>query len=143
MEEKEIPVLSDKQIKPTDELIFSIIGDRKSLWHSIMDHIKENYNDAAGEWNYYNDGKRWLFKLIRKKKTIFWISLIENTFRVTFWFGDKAESLIEGSELPDNIKNEFKTAKRYGYIRGVTITMDSTDDVDNAVKLIEIKVKVK
>jgi hypothetical protein len=45
---------------------------------------------------------------VRKKKTIFWISLIENTFQVTFYFGDKAEPLIEKSELPEKIKVEFK-----------------------------------
>jgi hypothetical protein len=136
-------ILSDKNIKPTDDFIFSVIGNGKILWQSIMKHAVENYPGSAGEWNYYNDGKSWLFKLVRKKKTVFWISLIEDTFQVTFYFGDKAEPLIEQSELPEKIKEEFKSAKRYGAIRGITVLMKESADVKNVEKLIAIKSSLK
>ena len=80
--------------------------------------------NSSGEWNYYNDGKRWLFKMIWKKKTVFWISIPESAFRVTFWFGDKAEPLITGSDLPEVIKNDFKTSKKYGAVRAVSIIVN-------------------
>ncbi len=50
-------IFSDKSIKPTDELIFSIIGTNKDLWRSIMQHAAKHYSGSAGEWNYYNDVK--------------------------------------------------------------------------------------
>ena len=136
-------ILSDKSIKPSDDLIFSIIGSSQILWQSIMKHAMENYSGSSGEWNYYNDGKRWLFKLVRKKKTIFWISLIEETFQVTFYFGDKAEPMIEKSDLPERIKDEFKSAKRYGAIRGITVLMKETTDVENVQRLMAIKSSLK
>jgi hypothetical protein len=143
MAEKENLMLSDKQIIPTDEYIFSIIGDKKNLWQSIMNYASENYKDVSGSWNYYNDGKQWLFKLVQKKKTIFWLGVLKDTFRVTFYFGDKAELLIESSDLPGDIKDDFKTAKRYGSIRPVSIKMNDQRDVDNVLKLIAIKYKIK
>ncbi|MCX6255283.1 MAG: DUF3788 family protein [Bacteroidia bacterium] len=143
MSEKENLMLSDKQIIPTDEYIFSIIGDKKSLWQSIMNYMRDNYKDSSGEWNYYNDGKRWLFKMVRKKKTIFWIGVLEDTFRVTFWFSDKAEPLINNSNLPEKIKKDFKTSKKYGATRAVSIVMNDRADVDNVLKLILIKSKIK
>jgi hypothetical protein len=143
MSEKENLILSDKQIIPNDEYIFSIIGDKKSLWQSIMNYASENYKDISGSWNYYNDGKQWLFKLVYKKKTIFWAGILKDTFRITFWFGDKAEPLIEGSNLPELIKDDFKTARKYGSIRGVSIKVHEQADVDNVLKLIEIKHKIK
>jgi hypothetical protein len=136
-------ILSDKSIKPSDDLIFSIIGGRKDLWQSLMKHADENYTGSAGDWNYYNDGKRWLFKLVRKKKTVFWISLIEDTFQVTFYFGDKAEPMIDKSDLPEKIKDEFKSAKRYGAIRGITVIMKEVADVKNVAKLMAIKSALK
>ena len=63
-------ILSNKQIMPTDDYIFSIIGEKKILWQAIMSYVSEKYNDTSGSWNYYNDGKQWLFKLVQKKKTI-------------------------------------------------------------------------
>ncbi len=143
MSEKENLVLSDKQIAPTDDYIFSIIGEKRILWQSIINYASENYKDISGSWNYYNDGKQWLFKLLQKKKTILWAGILKDTFRITFWFGDKTEPLIESSDLPQTIKDDFKTAKKYGSIRAVSIKMNDHADVDNVLKLIAIKHKIK
>jgi hypothetical protein len=136
-------LLSDREIYPTDEYIFSIIGDKKVFWQSIMNHMTDNYKDALGQWNYYNDGKRWLFKMTHKKKTIFWAGILTDTFRITFYLGNKADTIIENSDLPQSIKEEFKTAKKYGLIRPVTFTIKEKTDVDNVLKMISIKSKIK
>lgn len=143
MSEKETILLSDKEIFPTDEYIFSIIGEKKILWQSIMDQMISNYKDSSGKWNFYNDGKRWLFKMVLKKKTIFWAAILADTFRITFYFGNKAESFIEASDLPQIMKDEFRTAKRYGLIRPVSFKILNKTDVENVQKLIAIKLKIK
>lgn len=136
-------MLSDKEIFPTDEVLFSIIGKKMDLWQILMNSVKEKYPDSAGGWNYYNDGKRWLFKMTRKKKTMFWTTIFEDTFRVTFYFGDKGEPLIFESDLPELIKTDFKTTKRYGLLRAITIIVNGQSDIDNVLKLILIKLKIK
>jgi Protein of unknown function (DUF3788) len=143
MAENEKTILSDKSVVPTDDFIFSIIGERKVHWLRIMNYLSENYPDASGSWNYYNDGKQWLFKYVRKKKTIFWASLLIDTFRITFYLGNKAEPVIENSDLPKSVKEEFKTAKRYGLIRPVTFIIRNEEDVDNVLKMIVLKIKLK
>jgi hypothetical protein len=135
-------VLSDKSVIPTDEHIYSYIGEKRFDWQRILNYASENYNDT-GSWNYYNDGKQWLFKLVNKKKTIFWAGILADTFRITFYFGDKVEPLMAESDLPEKIRDEFKSAKRYGAIRAVSITVRNQEDVDNILKLIVIKHKLK
>ena len=143
MTEKEKPLLSDKSIIPTDEYIFSLIGNNRLHWKKIMDHVSENYKDTSGSWNYYNDGKKWLFKMVHKKKTLFWAGITDKTFRITFYLGNKAEAIIENSDLPRNVREEFKTAERYGLIRPLTFLIKSETDVDNVLKMIAIKSKLK
>jgi hypothetical protein len=143
MAENEKIVLSDKSVIPDDEYIFSLIGNNKLHWKRIMGFVSENYKDTSGSWNYYNDGKQWLFKMVHKKKTIFWSGLIDKTFRITFYLGNKAEAIIENSDLPQTVRDEFKTAKRYGLIRPVTFVIKSEADVDNVLKMIDIKSKLK
>jgi hypothetical protein len=143
MAEKENLVLSDKQIIPTDDYIFSIIGEKKKLWQAIMGFISENYKDFSGTWNFYNDGKQWLFKMVHKKKTIFWAGVLKDAFRVTFYFGDKAEHLIDDSDLPVILKDNFKNGKRYGKIRAVSLKMSYLSDVESVKKLMAIKMKIK
>jgi len=136
-------VLGDRSIFPTEELIFSTIGDKTILWQKIMSYAHENYEDVAEEWRYYNDGNQWLFKLTRKKKTIFWLGLLRDTFRITFYFGDKAEPLIRSGDLPVEVKDNFMKAHRFGTLRPITMRISGTADAEIICKLIDIKLKLK
>jgi hypothetical protein len=136
-------VLSDKSVIPTDEIIFSYIGQKKALWKILMEYLSENHKDITGSWNYYNDGKSWLFKVVQKKKTIFWLTLLEDTFKITFYFGDKAEPVIEASNLPQICKDNFRNGPRYGKIRAITVKMDDLEDINSIKELIGIKKKMK
>ena len=136
-------VLTDPNVQPTEELIFSIIGENSVYWEQIIDYVYENHFDITEEWRFYNDGKSWLYRALRKKKTLYWIGVIKETFRVSFWFGDKAEPVLLASTLAVNIKDEFMIAQRYGNIRAISIEMRSPEDLENVLKLIELKAKIK
>jgi hypothetical protein len=143
MSEAENNLLNDKEIYPSDSYIFSIIGDKQIFWRSIMIYMHDNYKDSEGKWNYYNDGKRWLFKMVHKKKTVFWAGILNDTFRVTFYLGDKAETIIQNSDLPRSTKEEFRTAKKYGSIRPVSFVIKDKTDAGNVLKMIGLKSKLK
>jgi hypothetical protein len=136
-------VLTDKSVYPHDDLIFSLIGNNSVYWKRLLATIREAYPLSEGVWKYYNDGKNWLFRVILKKKTLFWIGVLEDTFRITFYFGDKAEPVIEKSTLPVDIKNAFKNGTRYGKIRAITIKVTCQEDIDNALLTVAIKTTVK
>jgi hypothetical protein len=143
MAEKEIILFSDPDVKPDQKLIFSKIGSKKKLWQALMSFMSENYKESEGTWNYYNDGKRWLFKMVLKKKTIFWATVLEGAFRITFYFGGKAEPVIVASDLSENAKQQYLTGPRYGKIRAITIPVNDMSDVSMIEKIIAIKVKLK
>ena len=143
MSENEKPVLGDKNIFPSDDYIQSIIGDKIVMWKKLSGYVKDNYKDITEEWRYYNDGKQWLFKMQQKKKTIFWASVLKDTFRITFYFGNKAEQAIEAISLPQKIKDGFRDARRFGALRPITTIVNGNEDLDNILKLIDVKVKLK
>lgn len=140
-------IFSDPLIEPNEEILFSIIGDKKELWQSILNYLHENHQDVSEVWRYYNDGKSWLFRTVKKKTTIFWIKVLTNTFTVAFYFSDKAESLIEKSDLPEKMKSDFRKAKKIkmgkGAIRSIVVEMKDSKDVENVIELIELKLKIK
>ena len=137
----EKPILNDPDQYPTEEVIYSSIGQRKALWISFFDTLHEHHPDFSEEWRYYNDGKNWLMKVTLKSKTIFWISVRKNAFRITFYFSDKAEELINQSDIPDDLKEEFKNGKRYGKIRGLTFVFRKKKDIEYANSLIAVRLK--
>jgi len=135
-------VLTDRFTTPNDEIIFSIIGDKKFLWQRIMNFLHDNHSDISEVWRFYDDGKCWLFRTLKKKKTIFWIGIVDCTFRVSFYLADMATPLIVQSELPEKIKKEFLNTAGNKF-RSITIKMSGADDAENVIKLIEIKLKLK
>lgn len=137
----EKPILKDKDQFPTEEIIFSFIGKSKTIWDSLFEFIITEHPDVEKEWRYYNDGKSWLMKVTRKKKTIFWLSVFQKDFKITFYFGDKAEPAIMDSKLSDKLKDEFVNGKRYGKIRGLTLKMNTKKNLKYAEELISIKLK--
>ena len=137
----ESDVLNDKSVKPNHEIIFSIIGEKELIWKQTLSYLYDNNKDISEEWKYYNDGKSWLFRTLKKKKTLFWIRILKDTFRIAFWFSDKFEPIILESDLPENIKDEYKNAKRFNKSRCIYIDILDSNDFNNIKKLIDIKLE--
>ena len=137
------PCLNDKEEFPDDEVLSRHLGKVKTVWDTFMDFLEESYPSFTGQWRYYNDGKSWLFKLTKKKKTISWISVWDNMFKTTFYFPDKAEELIVNSKLKKEYKDQFVNGKRYGNTRELTVKIKKPADLATTKKLIEIKEQLK
>lgn len=137
------PILTDKNQFPTEEIIYLHIGKSKILWQSVFEFIHKYHPDFYEQWKYYNDGKSWLLKITRKSKTIFWLSVIEKSFRVTFYFSDKAEEAINRSSISEELKKQFKNGKRFNKIRGITVILKNKKDFKYVKLLIAIKLSIK
>lgn len=137
------PVLTNKDQFPTEEIIFSHIGKAKVIWELLFLHIHKEHPDLKAEWKYYNDGKSWLMKVTRKTKTIFWLSVIEDAFRVTFYFGGKAEQVVMESKISNELKKEFKEGKNYGKIKGITLMMNKKKYFKEPKELVKLKISLK
>ena len=135
----EAPILKDPDQYPTEDVIFSCIGSAKKLWTSFFDYIHQNHPDFSEEWRYYNDGKNWLLKVVRKSKTVFWLSVWENAFKITFYFTDKFEETIHQSGISDELKAQFKNGRHYGKLRALSITFRNQTDIEYAKSIIAIK----
>jgi hypothetical protein len=139
----EPPVLTNKNQFPTEEIIFSHIGKNKSLWNSVFNYIHSSFPELKEQWNYYNDGKSWLMKISLKTKTICWVSVIKNTFRMTFYLNNKAEQAVMSSSIPDELKKQYQAGRKTKKINGLTLIFKTKKDVETAKSLIAVKLSVK
>ncbi len=136
-------VLTDESQFPTEAIVFSHIGKAKSLWKDFFNHLHTEHADFSEEWRYYNDGKSWLMKVTRKSKTIFWLAVIKDAFRITFYFTERVEPAIESSPVSGRLKEQFRNAKNHGKLRGLTIIFRDKTDVEDAKALIPVKLAAK
>jgi ABC-type uncharacterized transport system YnjBCD substrate-binding protein len=143
MAKLEKAILSDPAVFPDETILKSIIGEKMEMWNDLMDQTIMSYQSITPVWRYYNDGKQWLFRLLHKKDTLFWCSLIDTTFRISFYFTDKFEPAILQSQLPEEVKTGFMVSQRYGKLRAITIRMDQPGDLHAVKQLIAIKLMIK
>jgi hypothetical protein len=139
----EKPCLNDENEYPDDAVLERHLGTVKTVWDMFVESLQNNYQSVAGEWRYYNDGKNWLFKVPKKKKTLCWVAVFEGFFKVGCYFSDKAEPLIIDSSLPQEYKDQFLTGKRYGKIRAVNVTVTGASALDAVGTLLGIKEGLK
>jgi hypothetical protein len=132
-------VLTDPKQFPSEDVVFSHLGRRRALWEALFEHLRAEHPDCVAQWRYYNDGKSWLLNVSRKKKTVFWLSVIRGTFRITAYVTDKARDAIRASALSDDLKAQFLGAAPIGRLRGITITFRKKRDVEDAKVLVALK----
>lgn len=105
--------------------------------------LKDEYPLFSTEWRFYNDGRNWLFKITKKKKTICWVPIYHNLFKTTFYFPERAEELISRSKLTRKYIEKFINGKMYGKIKGITVYIKESKDLEIAKVLIDLKIKFK
>lgn len=136
-------VLSDPDLFPSEEIIFRYIGKYQEHWKLLFDRIRERHPGLEGNWKYYRDGKSWLFKMTGGSETVFWLSLAERTFRITFYFNRKNEGFLLHSGVSEKIKKEYRDLPASKNFRPVTILVKSKTDVEQILQLTGIKVNAK
>jgi hypothetical protein len=133
-------IFDNKTIKPSINELNKVLGRSSEYWNDFRRHIEEKYGPLTEDWKFYNQKSGWTLKVLKKKRNLFFMIPVEGFFKITFVFGDKAVSVIEKSDLPKEIINTLKDARKYMEGRGIQIDVKDLQDVKNIKKLVEIKV---
>ena len=90
-------------------------------------------------WNYYNDGKAWLCKVQFKKKTVFWLSIWDQYFKLAFYFTEKNGKGIFDLDIDEKIKKEFKEQPPVGKLLPLVLTINKKIQLKDVLKIVEYK----
>jgi hypothetical protein len=64
--------LTDKSVYPDETVLKAVLGKSYRSYCALLALFDRN--EMLHEWRYYMDGKAWLCKVQKKKKTIVWMS---------------------------------------------------------------------
>ena len=131
--------LIDEKVEPNEKLIFSIIGDKQEVWKETMTYLDNSSGSISYVWKYYKDGKCWMLRVLRKKNTVCWIHLLNNTFRIAFYFAERLENVIYNSYLSQELKDQYKHAKAFNKSRAIFIDVAKHADINQIKTLIDLK----
>jgi len=148
-------LLRDPNIEPTSAVIAEGLGEAYETYSIFISELV-NYGIVLMDWRFYNDGKAWLSKGeykwttprgTNKVKTIFWLSIWEGFFRISFFFSTSVQAELQDLPVSQETKELIKNAKPMGKtMLYLPLIMDiktsqQLDDVYNIAQFRKIKIK--
>lgn len=112
-------IFDNQQVAPELQALREVLGETYIFWEDIKSHIEATYGSVTEEWKFYGQKSGWLLKVLLKKRNLFFFVPLKGYFRLSFVFGDRAVASIEASDLPEQIKDNLRKARKYAEGRGV------------------------
>jgi len=135
----EIQIFKDPMVKPNNENLETALGKNHKIFTEFEKKTAEQ--NLVLEWNYYNDGKSWLCKILHKKKNFGWLSVWNTGFKITFYFPEKAINGVYELDISEEIKITAKEAKPVGKSHPVSFLIKNKKIMNDALKILEYKRK--
>ena len=132
-------ILKDAHVSPNKQVLQNALSKTYALYEELISTVTASGFDLVPQWQYYRDGKAWLCKVQYKKKTVFWLSVWGNYFKIGFYFTEKDAKGIEGLNIDKNIKREFAESRAIGKLRPLGIEMKKKSQLKEALQIIEYK----
>lgn len=136
----ETQMLRDPEIFPSETVLKEALGETVFTVLSILlTTITSDEYRLTYEWRYYKDGKAWLCKVVYNKNTIFWLSIWENIFKVSFYFTEKHLKIIETLDIEESILNTFITTKPIGRLIPMTFNVSKQEQLKDLLTIVRFK----
>lgn len=104
--------LSDESIFPDESKLRMVLGRSYKAYTELLNLYERN--GLVYEWRYYRDGKAWLCKVQKKKKTIVWMSAWKGFKQATVYFPEKCMEDILKLRITKDTKAKIRRTKNVG-----------------------------
>lgn len=104
--------LKDENIYPDDSVLKQVLGQSFDAYRDLLELFSQN--EITHEWRYYRDGKAWLCKVQKKKKTIVWMSAWNGYIKATIYFPERYLEELLALNISELMKENIRSVKRVG-----------------------------
>ena len=133
--------LTDENIFPDENVLKKVLG---KSYNAYLDLIKlYDNNDLIYEWRYYKDGKAWLCKVQKKKRTIVWMSAWKGYMQATVYFPERDIPDIYNLDISDEIKNKIRNTKNVGKSKPCIFEIRNKKVLIDLEKVMKFKILIK
>ncbi len=133
--------LRDESIYPDDDVLQSILDKSFPAYRKLLDLFTEH--DMNIEWRYYRDGKAWLCKVQRKKKTIVWMSAWKGFLQATIYFPEKYIDKVFELDISEALKDNFRSTKNAGKSKPCTFQIGDESILNDFGTVMKYKIECK
>ena len=104
--------LSDESVYPDETVLRGVLGGSYKAYCAILELFDRN--QMLYEWRYYRDGKAWLCKVQKKKRTIVWMSAWKGYMKAAIYIPEKHLDRVYALPILEETKERIRTTKNVG-----------------------------
>jgi hypothetical protein len=127
---------------PTEAELSAALGKAgRALWDELVAAMAAQHGVTEQEWNSYSPKAGWSMRFKQRKRNILYLSpLAGSSFLATLILGQKAMDAAREAKLPKAITKILDEAPKYPEGFGLRISVGSSRDVANVIRLAGIKI---
>jgi len=95
------------------------------------------------KWRYYRDGKAWLCKVQKKKKTIIWMSAWKGFMKATIYFPQKYLEKLYKLDIAEEVISKIKLTKDVGKSKPCIFEIRDKQILNDFEKVMYLKIECK
>lgn len=112
MEQINVIELNDESTYPADSVLEKILGASWPAYSRLIEVFDDN--GMTHEWRYYRDGKAWLCKVQKNRRTIVWMSAWKGYVKATIYFPERHIDEVLKLEISDATLKMIAGTKNVG-----------------------------
>jgi hypothetical protein len=104
--------LGDESIFPNESILTGVLGRSYRAYCVLLGLFDQN--EMTPEWRYYRDGKAWLCKVQKMKRTIVWMSAWKGFMKATIYVPLRHMDGVFALPISEDTKAHFRATKNVG-----------------------------
>jgi hypothetical protein len=139
MEQINTTELNDESIEPEEDVLKSILGTSYKAYTELLELFDKN--EMTYIWRYYKDGKAWLCKVEKKKRTIVWMSAWKGYMKATIYIPDKYIEDIQNLDVTKNTMDWIMNTKNVGKSKPCMFEIKDSSVLEDFNKVMQFKIE--
>lgn len=135
-----IQLLKDPEVFPATEVLEKVLDKKYPVFKEFITTVESEEFKLIPNWLFYKDGKAWLCKITLKKKTVVWLSVWSDCFKVALYFTEKSGGGIPGLRIDDSIKEFYLNHKPIGKLKPIVVEVKLKSQLVDINTLIKYKI---
>ena len=133
--------LTDKAVYPDDAVLKKVLGRSYSAYCALLELFDRN--GMQYEWRYYLDGKAWLCKVQKKKKTIVWMSAWKSFLQATVYIPEKYLERLHEIPISEETREKLRTTRNVGKSKPCIFEIRNQKVLKDLEKVMQFRIQTK
>ena len=133
--------LRDENIYPDEKVLRKVLGKSYEVYATLLEMFSKN--EMTHEWRYYKDGKAWLCKVQKKKKTIVWMSVWPGYLKAAIYIPKRLLEHVFALDISEETKQKIDATKDIGKSKPCIFEIRNEKILADFEKVMQLKIQFK